>query len=197
MKYEWRVLKCCVPSKWFCFECLLERREDKRTRTSHTHTERSERKQTWLWPTRLCRRHSCSLWRRSGRRRPGPRRADCWPGPPRQSGLRPFAIKAGNHDPEPPLPVCKSRASRVLNFVRILFFEFSRGFDFVCGREEVDTGGRMCSIEADGFRRKRQSSEREREKRPRNNNEIKMLVWLNFSNYFSSNSWKMFLSFVD
>lgn len=38
MKYEWRVLKCCVPSKWFCFECLLERREDKRTRTSHTHT---------------------------------------------------------------------------------------------------------------------------------------------------------------
>lgn len=106
-----------------------EKRRQEDEDITHTH-KRSERKQTWLWPTRLCRRHSCSLWRRSGRRRPGPRRADCWPGPPRQSGLRPFAIKAGNRDPEPPLPVCKSRASRVLNFVRILFFEFSRGFCF-------------------------------------------------------------------
>lgn len=96
------------------------------------HREReTRRKQTWLWPTRLYRRHSCSLWRKSGRRRPGPRRADCWPGRQRQSGLRPCAIKAGNRDPEPLLPICKSRAS---------FWFWFANFFWVSsfGREDVD-----------------------------------------------------------
>lgn len=122
------------------------------------HREReTRRKQTWLWPTRLYRRHSCSLWRKSGRRRPGPRRADCWPGRQRQSGLRPCAIKAGNRDPEPLLPICKSRASFWFWFANFFWvFVWERR----CGQQEG------VSTEADGFRRKRQN-ERERERQER------------------------------
>ena len=114
---------CAKQIFWIFFFvfCFGDKRHTQRERRTH-------RKQTWLWPIRLCRRHSCSLWRKSGRRRPGPRRADCWPGPPRQSGLRPFSIKAGNRDPEPLLPVCKSRAS---HFFVFFCFKFSRNF-FVC-----------------------------------------------------------------
>ena len=108
----------------FCFGRHTGRMDRQRERERR---ESEERKQTWLWPKRLYRRHSCSLWRISGRRRPGPRRADCWPGPPRQSGLRLFVIMAGNRDPEPLLPVCKSRASHFIFFSN--FFQISRIFE--------------------------------------------------------------------
>lgn len=154
------------------------------------HREReTRRKQTWLWPTRLYRRHSCSLWRKSGRRRPGPRRADCWPGRQRQSGLRPCAIKAGNRDPEPLLPICKSRAS--------FWFWFANFFlGFRLGEKMWTTGGR--------FNRSRWISqeaterERERETRERNPEMIMKKIYLkkNVSLWkWKKNSWKM-LSFV-